>query len=427
MKFYQSIRFRIVAYTLLSATLLVTLNAGITFFITGKNISRLVENLLSTEVDYFKYRYSMDSETPLPNSKYIKVYRGIESVPGQFRDIVKDLPEGIHWLHDIKHGPPVHIAMLRLPDRATPYYMFFHAHEFIEENSHLNPHQILLILIALLLIPGIIIGYLSARMLFAPVVTLMDKIRSLNPEDIPEQLSERRYTNEIGMLTSTIESTMNRIKKFIQREKEFTRDASHELRTPLTIIKGAMEIMEQQPEMEINPFLKKPLKRAVQSIHDMETTIETFLWLAREEPESAETCQVEPVVRRAVENSRHMIENKDLSVKIDVKHDKIVRIREEVLYIAITNLVRNAFYFTAKGSVTITIESSFIEIRDTGTGIAREQIGSVTLSHIKGEDSPGFGLGLSIVTRLCGRFGWKLTIESQPGRGTCVRIVWNNL
>lgn len=426
MRFYQSIRFRIVAYILLSVTFLVFLNTGITFFITGRNISRLVENLLSTEVDYFKYRYAMDKSTPLPNSKYIKVYKGIENVPKKFRDIAKDLPEGIHRRHGLKHGRPVHIAVVRLPDVATPYYMFFHARQFIDENSHLNPHQVMLILIALLLVPGIIIGYLSSRMLFAPVVSLMDKIKSLNPEDIPAQLSDRRYTNEIGMLTSTIENTMRRIKEFIQREKEFTRDASHELRTPLTIIKGAMEIMEQQPEVENNPLLKKPLKRAVRSLHDMETTIETFLWLAREEPGKEEKCHVEPVVRKAIESNQHLIENKDISIHIELLDDKQVNIREEVLYIAITNLIRNAFYFTLRGSVEIIIEKSFIEIRDTGMGIDTDRLGSVTKSHIKGEDSQGFGLGLTIVSRLCRRFGWELTIDSKPDEGTCVRILWHD-
>ncbi len=38
---------------------------------------------------------------------------------------------------------------------------------------------------------------------------------------------------------------MNRIKAFIRREKEFTRDASHELRTPLTVVKGAAEIIDK--------------------------------------------------------------------------------------------------------------------------------------------------------------------------------------
>jgi signal transduction histidine kinase len=228
------------------------------------------------------------------------------------------------------------------------------------------------------------------------------------------------------MLTRTIETTMNRINAFIQREKQFTRDASHELRTPLTIVKGAVEIMEQQPELDGNPLLKNPLKRISRSVRDMETTIETFLWLAREENGTEEPCRVEPVVRKAIEDNHYLIENKDIRLHLDVFHDKTVRAREEVLYIAVTNLIRNAYHFTSRGSVTITLDEAHIGIQDTGMGIEADKLDSVTQTHIKGEESQGFGLGLSIVSRLCRRFGWQLAIESQAGKGTRVRILWQD-
>ena len=98
-----------------------------------------------------------------------------------------------------------------------------------------------------------------------------------------------------------------------------------------------------------------------------------------------------------------------------------------MLYIAVTNLIRNAFHFTSRGSVAITIDEAHIGIQDTGMGIEPDKLDSVTRTHIKGEKSQGFGLGLSIVSRLCGRFGWHLEIESQAGKGTCVRILWQDV
>lgn len=426
MKFYQSIRFRIVAAILLFGTLLVILNAGITFFVMGNNISKMVANLIDTELDTFLYKYEKDRTTPLPHSKYIDVFQGLEAVPERFREQVKDLPPGVHAIRKDDKTPPKYIGVMELAGKDVPYFMIFHGREFFEENAWLHPRQILMISLALLLIPGIIIGYITSRMLFAPVVTLMDQIKGLNPENIPTRFSHKHANNEIGLLTRTIETTMNRINAFIQREKQFTRDASHELRTPLTIVKGAVEIMETQPELETNPLLKNPLKRISRSVKDMETTIETFLWLAREEGGTEEPCPVEPVVRKAIEDNQYLIEKKDIQLHMDVFYDKTVRAREEVLYIAVTNLIRNAFYFTSRGSVTITIDDAHIGVADTGMGIESDQLDSVTRSHVKGEKSQGFGLGLSIVSRLCKRFGWQLTIESEPGKGTLTRIMWQD-
>ena len=427
MKFHQSIRFRVVTGILLFGILLVTINAGITFFVMGNNMSKMIANLIDTEVDTFLYKYEKNRTTPLPHSKYIDVYRGVEEIPERFKEMVRGLGPGIHAIKGPGNRPPMRIGIMELPDQEVLYYMFFHGREFFEENTWLHPLQILMISLALLLIPGIIIGYLTSRMLFAPVVSLMERIRGLNPENIPARFSPKHADNEIGMLTRSIEAAMNRINAFIQREKQFTRDASHELRTPLTIVKGAVEIMEQQPELETNPLLSKPLKRISNSVRDMETTIETFLWLAREEYGSEEIARVKPAVQKAIKNNRYLIENKDIELQVNVIHDKVVTVKEELLYIAVVNLIRNAFQFTSRGAITITIDKTHISVRDTGLGIETNQLDSVTLSHIKGEESQGFGLGLSIVSRLCKRFGWELEIESQVGQGTCVRILWQDI
>lgn len=424
MKFYQSIRFRIVAGILLFGALLIILNSGIIFFLLGSNLSRMVNNLIDTEMDTFIYKYETDRTTPLPHSKYINMFKGLELVPTPLKDLLKDLPPGVHTIFPSKSRHPVHVGVIQLPDTSIPYFMIFHGREFFEDNSSLNPRKILMISLSLLLIPGIIIGFITSRMLYAPVVKLMGQIRGLNPEKIPDQFYKKHATNEIGMLTRTIEDTMNRINAFIQREKQFTRDASHELRTPLTIVKGAVEIMELQPEIDGNPLLKKPLQRISRSVKNMEATIEAFLWLAREENDSEESCLVEDVIKKVVSDYQYLIENKDITLEINMIYNKSVRVREEILYIAVTNLVRNAIHFTAKGSITITTDKSYIEIRDTGTGIESTQIDSVIQAHIKGKDSQGFGLGLSIVSRLCKRFDWKLDIDSQPGKGTQVRILW---
>ncbi|MCG8616536.1 MAG: HAMP domain-containing histidine kinase [Desulfobacterales bacterium] len=424
MKIYHSIRFRVLAGILLFGTILILINGVITFVLMGKNVGRLVDNLLQTEVDFFLYQYEKDNTTPLPNSKFISAFKGAEALPHKYKSHVAGLEPGVHSLHPRKDRPPKHVAVIRLPDTGETHYLLFHGRAFFKENDFMDPRGILMLSVALLLIPGTIIGVVISILMFRPMVALMDKIRALNPEDIPEQWAVASSTGEIGMLTASLETAMQRIKAFIQREKQFTRDASHELRTPLTIVKGAVEIMEQQPEIETNPLLKKPLKRITRSVNDMETTIETFLWLAREEDAQGESCRVRDAVDKAVSNTRYLIENKTVELVVDIRENPELKVREEILYIAVVNLIRNAFQFTGEGSVTVISEAERITIIDTGMGIEPDRLDAVTHSHIKGELSCGFGLGLSIVSRLCRRFGWGFTIESEPGKGTRVTIDW---
>ena len=426
MKFYQSIRFRIVAIILVYGFMMICLNSSIAFFVVRKSMSEMIYQIVDTEVVRFKYQYEQDQTLPLPHSKYISTAKGRDGLPDQLKERVKDLPPGVHAIYPPKSRLPIHVGVVFLPDRESPYYLMFHRNDFFRENTPLYPGSLVLIALSLLLILGAIIGFVTSRILYAPVVKLMDQIRGLNPETIPVRLSEARNPNEIGMLTKTIETAMARINSFIQREKRFTRDASHELRTPLTIVGGAVEIMEQQPEVENNPLLSKPLKRISQSVKDMQATIEAFLWLAREENLSNETCKVTPVVQKALDANRHLIADKDVTLKIDILADKSLQAKEEILFITISNLIRNACQNTDAGTIRIGVDPDRIIITDTGVGIHPNQLSTITRPHIKGEKSDGFGLGLSIVERLCHRFGWELDIKSQPGKGTQISILWHD-
>ncbi|MBI9091360.1 MAG: HAMP domain-containing histidine kinase [Desulfobacterium sp.] len=424
MRIFHSIRFRIVATILLFGFVLIVLNSGITFFVMGKGMTGLIKNLLATEVEYFEYRYSQDPTTALPYSKYMQVFKGIGQLPDRFKDPVRDLGDGVYSFHEPGRKRPVHIAVMELSDTVERYYMVFHGRQFMEENNPIRPRQMLLVSLIVLLIPGLILGIFTARAILAPMVRLMEKIRALNPEDLPSNLSDKTDANEIGVLTTTLEQTMARIRTFIDREKEFTRDASHELRTPLTIVKGAVEIMETQPEVETNGLIKRPLARIKRSVFQMENTIETFLWLAREDVDPTGHCRVGAVVNRAVDGNRHILQGKAVEIALVVDEAVALKVKEEILYIVVSNLIKNAFSYTRKGKVTIIVDPDFLEVSDTGMGIHGGRIETVTKAHVKGEASSGFGLGLNIVERLCTRFGWEIDITSPPGEGTRVRILY---
>jgi len=89
----------------------------------------------------------------------------------------------------------------------------------------------------------------------------------------------------------------------------------------------------------------------------------------------------------------------------------------------LSNIVRNAINYTQNGHVSVIVSYDFIEISDTGIGIDSELLDSVTDPYVKGEQSNGYGIGLSIVTRICDKYGWELDITSNPG-GTTFRIIF---
>jgi signal transduction histidine kinase len=97
-----------------------------------------------------------------------------------------------------------------------------------------------------------------------------------------------------------------------------------------------------------------------------------------------------------------------------------------VLAMTIGNLLRNALTFTDSGEVLVTLESNTIQVEDTGQGLQTPEIQQLFRPYVRGGDSRGAGLGLSLVQRLCQRQGWQITLANRPGGGTVARLTFSS-
>jgi len=86
--------------------------------------------------------------------------------------------------------------------------------------------------------------------------------------------------------------------------------------------------------------------------------------------------------------------------------------------IVIANLLRNSFTYTERGSVRIRLDARTLTVADTGLGIPRAALDKVFQRLYKGAHSEGAGNGLSLVKKICDRYGWSIALDSEEGRGT---------
>lgn len=84
----------------------------------------------------------------------------------------------------------------------------------------------------------------------------------------------------------------------------------------------------------------------------------------------------------------------------------------------------SAFSYTDAGSVTIHQDSRSLVISDTGRGIPGDAIDQAFLRHFRDITSTGAGIGLSLVKRICDRYGWQVRLESGERQGTTVTVVF---
>ncbi|MCD4674797.1 MAG: HAMP domain-containing histidine kinase [Desulfobacula sp.] len=391
---------------------------------------KMMELKMSEEAEFYLEQIKNNSVPVVFRSKFTTVYFGQSALPVEIKEYVKIKNDGFYKIFPPKKGfwneSKYLIAIKSVQGRYDKLYIV-RDREKLDKTLQRKKELFRILFFGFLsiIVLSLIIGLFTSRTLISPIKKLYQLVHKSDPENLPVNLSDNFKDDEVGALAKALENSMKRINEFIEREKQFTRDASHELRTPVTIIKGSVELM-QQVSFDNQEKISKPLNRIERSVKDMETIIETFLWLSREKNNHGEVnnCRILSVVNNSIEENKYLLNGKNIDVKIDCENDPEIKVFEPVFKIAVTNLIRNAFHYTIEGNVLIKIKNEYVEISDTGEGIKSEDLNKITTPHIRGENSSGFGIGLAIVKQLCDRFSWKFEIESIAEKGTIARLIF---
>jgi signal transduction histidine kinase len=264
--------------------------------------------------------------------------------------------------------------------------------------------------------------WLSIRIV-APVSRLASRVRHADPMNLNLPLEKLERKDEIGDLARAFMDYLNHIKEFRQREQYFTADVSHELRTPISIILGATEVLEKE---ETIPGKKLDrIRRIKKAAQEMAELTSALLLLSREHlPVAGQMtkCNVGEIVKAVVEKHKYLIDNRPIELQLDLSDEIVMNVEQTLLEIVLGNLLRNAFFNTLSGVVIIKFENGRILIKDTGVGMSEDTLAHLFERYYKGEASKGAGVGMSIVKRICDRYGWKISIESEQRKGTNVAV-----
>jgi signal transduction histidine kinase len=274
-------------------------------------------------------------------------------------------------------------------------------------------------------------AYRTTKRLVVPVSWLADVVTRWDPR-APDTEIIRAHNlpldsgREVQQLTGALTDLADRVAAFVQRERNFTRDASHELRTPLTVIRVAADLMLADPEA--NSRQLRSLTRMQRAGRDMEAVIDAFLILAREaevEPLSEE-FDVREVIAHEVERVQPMLVGRPIELAVIDEGAPKLFAPPHVLAVMVGNLLGNAVRFTDKGRIELYLTHDRIEVRDTGIGMTEDAVVKAFDPFFRADPAreEGRGMGLSIVRRLGERFGWPVSLRSEPGQGTRATILF---
>ena len=267
-------------------------------------------------------------------------------------------------------------------------------------------------------------GYWLASRVTSSVTRLARQVGQAEPGDTDLSLSWIKETSndEVGELARAFDRYLRRLREFIERENFFTADVSHELRTPLAIMLSAVEVLEEDASLSLKQ--KERITRIHRATQDMIDLTSALLLMAREHLDVADeqTCDVSDVAQACVEKHRHLIGDRPIRLEVETMARTIVMVERPLLEIVIGNLIRNGLFHTKSGSVLLKVEAGRLTVQDTGIGMRPEELERALERYYKGPSSAGAGVGLSLVKRICDRYGWHISLDSKEGEGTAAVI-----
>jgi signal transduction histidine kinase len=295
-----------------------------------------------------------------------------------------------------------------------------------------------------LLVAGLVGIFLTDRAL-RPVRGVIQAAAEIGAADLSRRL-EVRGQDEFAELAATfngmiarldeafrnLENAYQRLEKAYLQQQRFTADASHELRTPLTRIKGSVSLaLSGQRDAAA---YRKTLQTVDDAAGVMSQLIQDLLLLARADAAQLRfklrPLSVAALLEEAVES---MPEGHGCPIHIQLPEEPLGLMGDwGALTRLLQNLLANARRHTpGDGQVTLSAHREpagiVLTVADTGEGIPPEHLPHVCERFYRVDDARsrsagGTGLGLAICQSIVQAHGGTLTIESQPGHGTTVRV-----
>lgn len=289
-----------------------------------------------------------------------------------------------------------------------------------------------------------LIGVIVARSIIRPIRALQagtHEIESGNLDylfDLHTQDELQELADDLNNMRKSLKSARDREKALSDLKSEFVRIAAHQLRTPLSGLKWAMDILLSGDAGSLTEEQKQILMQSHKVNEDAIRLVGDFLNLAQIEEGKFgyrdEEVDIEKLTGEVVEKKNIFARKKFIALELTHQGGVLPHlfIDKAKTALMIGNIIDNAIQYThARGSVTVELsgddEYVYIKVKDTGIGIASDQLPYLFTRFYRGEkartmDTHGSGLGLYIAKNIVEHYHGTINAVSVEGKGSTFTI-----
>jgi signal transduction histidine kinase len=274
---------------------------------------------------------------------------------------------------------------------------------------------------AALLVGSILVWTTTGRML-RPVAEVTRTARAITETDLTRRIPVEG-DKEIATLAATFNDMLRRLDAAFGSQRAFLNDAGHELRTPITIIRGQLELLEDDPSHR-----RATLALVVEELDRMGRMVDDLILLAKaQQPDVLrfDTVNVDPFTQDLYSKAARL---SDREWTLDAVGRGVIVADPQRLTEAIMQLAENAVKHTSAGVLALGSDvdgqQARFWVRDEGVGIPAAERDRIfeRFARAPGRRREGAGLGLAIVRVIAEAHHGSVEVQSQPDRGSTFTV-----
>jgi len=259
------------------------------------------------------------------------------------------------------------------------------------------------------------------------------RVQRIVAGELRERLPEGNADDSFARLARIVNGMLDEMETMINALAGVGNDIAHDLRTPLTRVRLALE--RGRTHAATLEELQDVSDKAIAGIDQSLAIVTALLRLTEIENNRRMAgfgdVALDEIVREVCDVYEPIAEDKRIALGVVIDRDVQVWGDRDLLFEAVANLVDNAIKFTPSGGrVELALEaeddSALVRVRDTGPGISEPEREAVLRRFYRSDkmrNTPGVGLGLSLVAAIVKLHGFRLIIGPAPG-GRIEILAW---
>jgi signal transduction histidine kinase len=270
---------------------------------------------------------------------------------------------------------------------------------------------------------GFVILFLITRSMLGDVRKITEAAASIGESDLSKRVPTSGWNDEIAQLAMTLNRMLERIEQSVHQLHTMTNSLAHDLRSPLTAIRARLEMALTH---ESRGLERESLECAIDEVDRLTEMLNQSLDVAEAEADALRlepaTIDLEELLVSMIDLYQPCMDEKGLRLEFRSAGPVKVQADAALLHRMVANLFDNEIkHLPASRRVMISLsavdEMAQLVLEDDGPGFAPEIVSNLFGLRVKGQTSPGYGLGLAFVQAVTVAHGGTISAENRAEGG----------